>query len=314
VIFDVLCCMSSHLHKIYKPSAKLLFTLANLLFFTSTVWSQDILFLWENHQPQKVKIVKIASDGILYKKWPANTQDTVEFKLAEQIEKLIMEDGTTYRFADGEVYASQFNKVNNTWMLKVHPFSPLFSQVAFDLEKTLYKNYSLELGAGIIGAGSEYDNLTANGYFVRLGYKITFPPVIKIQTKYYHPLHGYYIKPELAFVNYSRSKTYILDETVSAFSVIKRDITSYALLCNFGKQWIWENYMAFDMYAGIGVGFSSEKITENTNGDIPDNSGMEYYQYAYFGGRSGIPVVFNTGIRVSVHYSTLSKKKKDTKR
>jgi|GEM_PF-3264222 hypothetical protein len=306
--------MHSHPNNLIKTKIKYLILLAGCLFCSTSSWSQDILFLWENHQPQKVKIVKIASDGILYKKWPTKEQDTVEFKLAEQIEKIIMEDGTTYRFADGEVYASQFNKVNNTWMLKVHPFSPLFSQIAWDIEKTLYKNYSVELGMGIIGAGNEYDNLEASGYLLRLGYKITFPPVIQVQTKYYHPLHGYYIKPELAFVNYNRSRAFILDETSATFSVIKRDITSLALLCNFGKQWIWENYMAFDMYAGVGVGFSSEKITENTKGDIPDNSAMEYYQYAYFGGRSGIPIVFNTGIRVSVHYSTLTKKKKDTRR
>lgn len=278
------------------------------------VRSQDVLFLWENHLPQKVKIVKIASDGILYKKWKAKQHDTVEFRLAEQIEKLIMEDGTTYRFTDGEVFATQFNKVNNTWMLKFHPFSPLFSQVAWDIEKTLYKNYSVELGMGIIGAGNEYDNLEASGYLLRLGYKITFPPIIQLHSNYYHPLHGYYIKTELAFVNYNRSRSYVLDENTAILGVIKRDISSYALLFNFGKQWIWENYMGFDMYAGLGVGFSSEKITAYTTGTIPDNSAMEYYQYAYFGGRSGIPIVFNTGIRVSFHYSTLTKKKKDTRR
>jgi hypothetical protein len=41
---------------------------------------------------------------------------------------------------------------------------------------------------------------------------------------------------------------------------------------------------------------------------------MEQYQYAYYGGRAGMPLVFNTGVRVSAHYSTMSKKKTETKR
>jgi hypothetical protein len=291
-----------------------LYILLSLITAPHLLLAQDILFSWDNKTPVKIVVIKIASNGILYKKWPASDKDSAEAKPADQIEKLIMEDGTTYRFADGEVYASQFNKVNNTWMLKVHPFSPLFSQFAFDLEKSLYKHHSLELGIGIIGIGNEYDNLEANGLFGRIGYKITFPPQIDIKTKYYHPMHGIYIKPEIAFTNYTRSRFFVMDEAAALFSVVKRDINSYALLFNFGKQWIWENYMAFDIYAGVGLGFSNEKIVQNTKGDDPKATFMEQYQYAYYGGRAGMPLVFNTGVRVSAHYSTMSKKKTETKR
>ena len=120
--------------------------------------------------------------------------------------------------------------------------------------------------------------------FVGFGYKLIKSPDFYLSNmRYSHLLKGGYIKPEISLALYAIDQDYYYNNNT------RETIFSGAIMVNFGKQWVQDNLMLFDMYVGVGYGFST-----NSN-----NDSMEY-NFGYATGPPQFPIALTAGINLGV--------------
>ena len=151
-------------------------------------------------------------------------------------------------------------------------------------ERNLKPGASIEARLGIIGAGRNEEintNQKTNqrGAYIGFGYKFYNKPDYYTSRQHYgHLLKGGYIRPEINFGSYGVD--YIL-YTGSSIPSKKRLTKTYgSLMVCVGKQWIFDNKFALDVFFGLGTGFTSSNKSQFTTGsgfiDVVDNSTTRY--------------------------------------
>lgn len=261
-----------------------LFTFFLAFLINSGVFAQDII-MKKNNELIKCKIKEIGLDEIKYT-LPEYSQDVTLVIDKDDIIKIIFENGKEMEFqkpmTNPESYTD--NKKN---ILKIDFLSPLSGNTTFGYERSLRPGRSFEANLGIIGLGIDPGEDNAGGVFVKMGYKFIKDPDFYLRgMRYAHILKGGYIKPEIAFGLYAHDD-YNYDDYSGYSEETREQIFSGTIQLVFGKQWVYDDAFAVDLYAGVGYGFAS--------GDNNNNGG---YHYGYTIADASFPIAFSAGLKI----------------
>jgi hypothetical protein len=149
-------------------------------------------------------------------------------------------------------------------------------------ERSIRPGRSLEISVGFIGAGLQ-GNTDPRGMSFKLGYKLIQNPDFYVMgMRYAHVLKGFYLRPELAISFYRKEdRTFLFDQSYG-----RQDNTALAIIFNVGKQWIFDDFLALDLYFGLGYGFSNN-----------DDFNMHY---GFTTISKDFPMAITTGFRLGV--------------
>lgn len=251
-----------------------------------------------------VKIISIGLDDVTYLD-PLSPD--IQRTIAKQVlVKIVLDNGREEMFKDPlmdpVLYADHRNRA-----LKFNFLSPLVNYyIELAYEQNLRPGRSIEGSLGYIGVGQQPDRFSfvrytsidfnsdfyrtvdessSRGGFFRLGYRFTNTPTFSNgKTRYTHILKGGYVKPELVLGAYSFFEEYhYLDGRIER----ERETAGFAsFLINVGKQWVFDDVMLLDLYAGLGYGLS---FGSEFRGDFP---------IALPDRRNDLSVAFTGGVKV----------------
>lgn len=206
-----------------------------------------------------------------------------------KVSRIIFSDGKELTFKDSMNDPERYKDQNKN-ALKVGFLSPLFGATSFTFEHSLRPGNSIEASLGIIGLGTDFTNNSSEGLYLKFGYKFIKSPDFYLKgMQYSHILKGAYIRPEVCFSTYSFKSDLMYDyfgNLISGGNTRKTN-TMFAIMLNFGKQWVFQDRFLIDWFTGAGYGFGS------TNSDNP-------FHYAFLGGSSGTAFAITSGIRIGV--------------
>jgi len=206
-----------------------------------------------------------------------------------KVSKIIFSDGKELTIKDSMYDPAQYKNQHKN-ALKVGFLSPLFGATSFSFEHSLRPGNSVEATLGIIGLGTDMNDNSSTGAYVKLGYKFIKSPDFYLKgMQYSHILKGAYIKPEVSLATY-RSEEYLAIyyyDSPIAGSNSKVTTTMFAIMLNFGKQWVYQDRFLIDWFTGIGYGFGT------SNDDNP-------FHYAFLGGSNGSSFAITSGLRIGI--------------
>jgi hypothetical protein len=278
--------------------------LALFLLLGRLVCAQDLLYLRNAKEPIKVKVHEIGLDEIKYKPW-GDTVIPILVLPRENVKKLVLANGSVFEFSQNPMADRSNYRQQHPQALKINFLSPLFANTAISYERSIKPGRSYEIGFSVIGLGLDQAQVNPAGMYLRGGYKFISTPDFYIRgMRYNHILRGGYVKPELILGAYSVDgqalKSVNNSSTYSSRIITidyRSDITFGAMMVNFGKQWVYDNQMLFDLYFGLGYGFSN--ISRDTyippGYEIENNNG---YNYAFAGGVKQFPLAFTLGFKL----------------
>ncbi|MBX7205238.1 MAG: hypothetical protein K1X81_07420 [Bacteroidia bacterium] len=264
------------------------------LLFTPKAKAQDLIILKQKSDTLKARVTEVGVDEIKYKLWPVNETDPVMVMEKKKIRKVLLESGTVLNFFledmdDPKNYVGQ-----RKHLLKMDIISPTLGVSSFAYEKSIRPGRSYEVGLGIVGLGFNTSGTEMAGAFVRTGYKFINTPDITMRgMRFSHLLKGGYIRPELMFINYTfKSQYYGYPASYSTFRT-----TGGALFINFGKQYVYSNRFAVDLFAGLGIGTQHTVATSGAGG------GWDFYfnGIGFVSGMGGeITPAFQCGLKMGI--------------
>lgn len=259
--------------------------------------AQDLMYLRNVKDPVKVKVHEIGLDEIKYKPW-GDTIIPILVIPRVNVRLLILSNGSVFEFSENPMAdAANYSKQHNN-AIKFSFLSPLTNNFAFSYERSIKPGRSFEVGLSVIGVGVDQGN-NAGGMYFRGGYKFISTPDFYVRgMRYAHILKGGYIKPEIAFGGYGIDRYNYSYSSGTGYrsSITRRNVTFGALMCTFGKQWIFDDAFLFDAYMGIGYGFSAYTPKSYGNNNYYDEP--EAYHYAFIGGIQDFPIAITAGFRI----------------
>jgi len=274
------------------PGMSFLFGL--FLLATTNLQAQDLIILKQKQDTIRAKVTEVGVDEVKYKPWPVNETDPVIVLEKKRIRKVILQSGTTLNFFLDDLEDPKNYIGQRKHLLKMDIISPTLGVSSFAYEKSIRPGRSYEVGLGIVGLGFNTSGTEMAGAFVRTGYKfINTPDITTRGMRFSHLLKGGYIRPELMFINYTfKSQNYGYPASYSTFRT-----TGGAFFINFGKQYVYSNRIAVDLFAGLGVG------TQNTVATSGVGGGWDFYfnGIGFISGMGGeITPAFQCGLKMGI--------------
>lgn len=206
-----------------------------------------------------------------------------------KVSRIIFSDGKELKLMDSMLDPAQYKDQHKN-ALKVGFLSPLFGATSFSFEHSLRPGNSIEATLGIIGLGTDFTGNSPGGVYLKFGYKFIKSPDFYLKgMQYSHILKGSYIRPEVSFSAYNAKSDLMYDyygNLISGGSSTETN-TMFAIMLNFGKQWVIQDRFLIDWFTGVGYGFG------NANSDNP-------FHFAFLGGSSGSAFAITSGLRIGV--------------
>ncbi|MEI6678243.1 MAG: hypothetical protein WCL21_06530 [Mariniphaga sp.] len=206
-----------------------------------------------------------------------------------KVSRIIFSDGKELTFKDSMYDPAKYDKqLKNA--LKVGFLSPLFGATSFTFEHSIKPGSSIEATLGIIGLGTNFTGNSPGGVYLKFGYKFIKSPDFYLKgMQYSHILKGAYIRPEVSFSTYSAKSDLMYDYAGNLISGGNKTDTNtmFAIMLNFGKQWVFQDRFLIDWFTGVGYGFGTANI---------DNP----FHYAFLGGSSGSAFAITSGLRIGI--------------
>lgn len=154
------------------------------------------------------------------------------------------------------------SKEQATRAIKVDFLAPLTGNFTIGYEMVMGHNINLDLRLGIIGLGTDPGDYNPFGAFIKVGPKLLIDQEWTIEgMRRTHPLMGKYIKPEVIFSSFSRDNwSYTWNNNYLVADDNQRiQISSIAVLINYGKQVIVGDKFVFDYHFGLGYNYSTDE-------------------------------------------------------
>lgn len=266
-----------------------------LLLGKTDLFAQDLIILKVKSDTLKVKVTEVGVDEVKYKPWPVNEKDPVIALEKKLIRKVILESGTTLIFFLDDIEDPKNYVGQRKHLLKLDIVSPTLGVTSIAYEKSIKPGRSYEIGVGAVGLGFNTSELDLAGAFIRAGYKfINTPDVTTRSMRFSHLLKGGYIRPELVFINYIyRTINYLPSSSNATFRN-----TGGAFVVNFGKQYVFSNIFAIDVFAGLGVGSQNTILT---SGSVNSSWDVNLGGIGFLSGMDGeITPAFQCGLKLGV--------------
>lgn len=268
-----------------------------------TLHAQDKI-IYKNGRIVKAKVTEVGTSEVKYKSFE-NPDGPVYVVEQDKIAKIVYENGRTESFTpnlkDPELYEGQLRKA-----IKVDFIGPLLGYTQITYEKSTGVGKSYELTLGIIGAGKNqridwYDNtlrVTNRNQFglsAGVGYKFNkLPDFLFGKTRFTHLMQGAYAKPTFYIGNYSENR--VAFKANNQYEVERRNVTFSALQIELGKQWIFGDRFAMDLYWGFGYGIDSKKTDDPYYISYQDDASAYNYINARAGRNPGFSLTY--GLKV----------------
>lgn len=170
--------------------------------------------------------------------------------------------------------------------LKVTVLSLFSGSTKLTYERAITRTQSMEITGGVIGWGGDWLNHNhSKGGLCRLAYKFIFNysyyphfHFFSNQSRPGHLLHGFYLKPELAFSSFSFD---------SKDGMERLHNNRLAVMGCVGYQVVYKRFV-FDIFGGLGAG-------------IGDENEYNYY-HGFIALPKGIPTAFTAGFKLGVAF------------
>lgn len=268
-----------------KALHKLLALVVLFMGFVSTSQGQDKIYK-KTKEIIDCTIKEVGSEDIKYHT-PEVPSDVLLSISIDKIYKIEFSNGKQMffqdNFSDPENYADQ-----NKNLIKVNFLEPLQGSTSFTYERSLRPGSSIESTLGIIGLGWDPTESQGAGAYLSFGIKfLSKPDHYFRKMRYAHVLKGFFIKPELILGSYKviPFEDYYFYRQPNS-STDKVSVTVGAFLINIGKQWVFDDAFALELYGGVGYGLKSRD-------DVP--------QFSVLVG-SDPPLAGRVGLRVGFLY------------
>ncbi|HNU18481.1 MAG TPA: hypothetical protein PKH56_11685 [Saprospiraceae bacterium] len=266
-----------------------LLCLAAFLHSNLHVQAQDRI-IRTNKDTVLVKVVEMTGDKIKFRRYGLKNGPILEI-YKNQVSKIIYENGSELEIIYDSYYVSPDLLIKPPQsVIKIDFLSPLLNHLTLGYERCLKIGFNLDLKAAVIGFRINESLDYSEGVLVKAGIKkIWVTESISRGLKYKHPINGKYIKPELIF-------SYFDNFTEKG----KVTYTNYALVINFGNQYILWDFLTLDYYAGFGYGLQYSSYDPTSTYDR-NNVDLNYnHSHTYFGRK--LPLVLNGGVTVGVFF------------
>ena len=262
-------------------------SLIALILFSFSLTAQDVITK-RNSEVINCKVKEIGVDVVKYT-LPDYPEDVLFSVENDKILKIVFENGKEKIF-EIELENPENYLENRKNAIKIDFISPLTGNTTLGYERSIKPGQSIEAALGIIGLGSDPNDVNPTGFFVKFGYKFIKSPDFYMRgMRYAHILKGGYIKPEIMFGNYSKDFDHYEYSGYpyynSTYSSERKNITSGGIMLNLGKQWVYSNAFLVDFYVGVGYGFDSD--------DYEDN-----YHYGFVTVAEDVPLAFTAGLKI----------------
>ena len=206
-----------------------------------------------------------------------------------KVSRILFSDGKELNIKNSMYDPGQYESQHKN-ALKAGFLSPLFGATSFTFEHSISPGKSWEASLGIIGLGTEFTGNSPSGIYLKLGYKFIKSPDFYLKgMQYAHILKGAYIRPEISFSSYNADQGAMYDYSGNVVTAanVREKATMFAIMLNFGKQYVIQDRFLIDWFTGIGYGFGQA---------VDDNP----FHYAFLGGSSGSSFAITSGIRIGV--------------
>ena len=166
--------------------------------------------------------------------------------------------------------------------IKMEFFSPLTGNTTLGYESYIKDWLSWEVKVGLIGVGTDVNNSNPAGVFIKGGPKFKLnPDFVTNDMRGANLLGGKYIRPEIAFAQYS--------ESIENFDGVTRSseresFTSIAFLITYGRQYVLADIMTLDYHVGVGYGYNS--------------SDEGRYDYGFLTSEPDFPIALSAGFTI----------------
>ena len=254
-------------------------TLLVFFAFPLFIGAQDIIFK-KNNDSIVCVIREVGTEEIKY-----NLLDYSQMVLfsvdRDKVRRIVFSDGQEMEVKN-EMKNEENYIDNRRRAIKIDFISPLTGNTTFSYEQSLKPGRSIEGSVGLIGLGLDPGGNNPLGMFIGFGFKlIKTPDFYFSRMRYSHLLKGGYIKPEVSLALYG------VDRDSYHYKHARETIFSGSIMVNFGKQWIFDNVMLFDMYVGVGYGFSTSSYNDTM-----------VYNFGYATGPPQFPIALTAGINI----------------
>ncbi|MCY7410878.1 MAG: DUF3575 domain-containing protein [Chitinophagales bacterium] len=197
---------------------------------------------------------------------------------------------------------TQSPQSDKTRIIKTDFFAPLTGNLTFGYEQMLMNSMTIEGSIGIIGAGFIQDNLHPAGIFIKAGPKFFFSPDYTFDGLHRaNYLQGAYFNPEIVYSGFAFDyETY--NSSNGTFGTARGSNNSFALMLNFGKQWVLAKIIAIDLYAGVGYGGSAVNAPDayGYGNSSYNESEIVPYKYSHLQPDNQIPIAVQAGFKIGV--------------
>lgn len=295
-----------------KTFIKLSFSIILLGSGLKQAHAQDKMIMRIKADTMPIKVLEIGSDEIKYRMWPVDDRMPIIVERKEKIRKIIFENGVVMKFTEDE-FSDPTNYAHQRKMaIKIDPYGLVRGITSVAFEQSLKPGRSVELGLGIIGAGRIDGNEKYSGMLVRVGYKFINQPDYHLKgMRYTHILKGGYIRPEFVAAFYSSefSRQYINHNNGQTFTYNdKYSNTAFAVMLNFGKQYVFDDFFVVDGFVGLGIGVANQNAVDvgRDIGSQPANSYTNYYgnggrNFGFFTSSDGkMGMAIQAGLKVGI--------------
>lgn len=172
-------------------------------------------------------------------------------------------------------------------IIKMEFFSPLTGNTTFGYERYIKDWVSWEAKVGIIGLGVDNQDMNARGILLKAGPKFKLnPDFVTRDLRGSHLLSGKYIRPELITSIYNEDQ---IEYTSNGDIKTRKNFSSFAIMINYGRQFILADIMSLDYHIGLGYGF------DNVNSEF---SGK--YHYGHSQADKSFPIAISVGFTIGV--------------
>ena len=246
-----------------------LLLLSCLAIFSISSTAQDKIYR-NNGKVVLARIIEVGTAEVKFRQFE-NPDGPIYILESDRIKRIVYENGTEEKFGkddpkDTERYANDLQK-----LIKVNFFSPLYGYTEIAYEKSIGVGRSVEFSIGGIGLGKssiltwyngsldEEVRMKPRGFFVSGGYKFNKLPdfILFGKTRMSHLMQGTYLKPTLYLGHYSEN--YLLQKQNNDNEIHRQQVSFGALQLEIGKQWVFADKVALNIYWGLGYGFDNKE-------------------------------------------------------
>jgi hypothetical protein len=221
--------------------------------------AQDYIILKDDTKIKCI-VTEVGEDQVKYKPWGSATERIIA------IDRSIVRK-IKYEGGDPDIQNKDAIETNYFWDDTRHAIKLGFSGLlgnglTLAYEKAIDPRSSLEFVGRVqnIGMRQKSRITTTGGFGLGLGYRLQLTSSTRKAAKQSHILYGWYVKPELFFMNVTARELYIFSGISDDYNI---NFSKLGLMLNLGKEIVLNNRFVLEFFGGFGLAATLSKSTSS---------------------------------------------------